>query len=151
VAVLAAEYPDTTIVLDHFAPPVGWLGPMGKRTGRSEGERAGMLAQWREGISALAEHPNVVAKLSGLAFPMLGMPTTRWSRSDVSEAVAPLVDHTTDAFGADRLLYGSNFPMDRSITDYPSLVGALVDLLADRGDDLLRKVFRENAQRIYSL
>jgi L-fuconolactonase len=151
VAVLAAEYPDTTIVLDHFAPPVGCLGPMGKRTGRSEEERAGMLAQWREGISALAEHPNVVAKLSGLAFPMLGMPTTRWSRSDVSEAVAPLVDHTTDAFGADRLLYGSNFPMDRSITDYPSLVGALVDLLADRGDDLLRKVFRENAQRIYSL
>jgi predicted TIM-barrel fold metal-dependent hydrolase len=151
VAVLAAEYPSTTIVLDHFAPPVGWLGPMGKRTGRSEEERAGLLARWREDISAVAEHPNVVAKLSGLAFPMLGMPTARWSRTDVSESVAPLVAHTTDVFGADRLVWGSNFPMDRAITDYPSLVGALVDLLAPRGDELLRKVFRENAQRVYSL
>ena len=41
--------------------------------------------------------------------------------------------------------------MDRAITDYPSLVGALVDLLGARGDELLRKVFRENAQRVYSL
>jgi L-fuconolactonase len=149
VAVLAAEYPDTTIVLDHFAPPVGWLGPMGKTLGRTEEARAGYLATWREGISVLAEHPNVVAKLSGLAFPMLGMPTAHWSRVDVAESVRPLVDHTADAFGADRLMFGSNFPMDRAITDYPSLVGGLVDLLADRGDDLLRKVFRENAQRVY--
>jgi len=151
VAVLAAEYPDTTIVLDHFAPPVGWLGPMGRTLGRTRAQRDGYLAEWREGIDALGRHANVVAKLSGLAFPMLGMPTARWSRDEVAATVGPLVEHTTDVFGADRLMWGSNFPMDRAITDYPSLVGALVDLLAPRGDDLLRKVFRENAQRVYSL
>lgn len=149
VAELAREYPGTTMVLDHFAPPVGWLGPMGRRTGRSEPERNELFHRWRDDIAAVASHPNVVAKLSGLAFPMLGMPTTRWSRTDVSSALAPLVDHTTDLFGPDRLLWGSNFPMDRSITDYPSAVGGLTDLLAPRGDELLRKVFRENAQRVY--
>lgn len=151
VGVLATEYPDTTIVLDHFAPPVGWLGPMGKHTGRSDAERAALFARWRDDIEALATHPNVVAKLSGLAFPMLGMPTVRWSRGDVSAAVAPLVEHTSGVFGSDRLMWGSNFPMDRAISDYPSVVGALVDLLTPRGAELLHKVFRENAQRIYSL
>jgi L-fuconolactonase len=149
VSVLAAEYPQTTIVLDHFAPPVGWLGPMGKTLGRTLEQRDDLLARWREDIAALAQQPNVVAKLSGLAFPMLGMPTARWSRGEVASTVRPLVEHTTDVFGPDRLMWGSNFPMDRAITDYPSLVGALVDLLAPRGDDLLRKVFRENAQRVY--
>lgn len=149
VAELAREYPDTTMVLDHFAPLVGWLGPMGRRTGRSKSERTELFHRWRDDISAVASHPNVVAKLSGVAFPMLGMPTTRWSRADVSTAVAPLVNHTTDVFGPDRLLWGSNFPMDRAITDYPSAVGALADLLSPRGDELLRKVFRENAQRVY--
>lgn len=149
VSVLAREYPDTTIVLDHFAPLVGWLGRMGRSTGRSDQERSELLRRWRDDISDLAGHRNVVAKLSGLAFPMLGMPTTRWSRRDVIAAVAPLVHHTTEVFGPDRLAWGSNFPMDRPIADYPSVVGALVDLLAPRGHELLRKVFRENAQRVY--
>jgi predicted TIM-barrel fold metal-dependent hydrolase len=151
VAELAREYPDTTMVLDHFAPLVGWLGPMGRRTGRSERERTELFHRWRDDIAMVASQPNVVAKLSGLAFPMLGMPTVRWSRTDVAAAVAPLVDHTADVFGPDRLLWGSNFPMDRAITDYPSAVGALTDLLAPRGDELLRKVFRDNARRIYRL
>lgn len=151
VAALAQEYPETTMVLDHFAPLVGWLGPMGRRTGRSAQERSDLLRRWREDISAVAARPNVVAKLSGLAFPMLGMPTARWSRAEVGSALAPLVEHTTEIFGPDRLLWGSNFPMDRAITDYPRAVGALTDLLAPRGDDLLRKVFRDNAQRVYRL
>lgn len=149
VGVLAAAYPETTIVLDHFAPPVGWLGPMGKSLGRTQADRDRALAEWRVGIDMLAAHPNVVAKLSGLAFPMLGMPTERWDRARVAESVAPLVHHTADAFGADRLMWGSNFPMDKAISDYPDVVGALVDLLAPRGDDLLRKVFRDNGLRVY--
>lgn len=157
VGVLAAEYPETTIVLDHFAPPVGWLGPMGKTTGRTQAERDALFEEWQTGISELAEaHPNVVAKLSGLSFPVLGMPTARWSRTDIAENVGSLIRHTVASFGPDRVTYGSNFPMDKAITDYPNLPGALLDVLADvlaeYGDDvLLRNVFRDNAQRIYSL
>lgn len=150
VGVLAAEFPDTTIVLDHFAPPVGWLGPMGQTLGRTQADRDESLAQWRDGIDALAAHPNVVAKLSGLALPVLGMPTARWDRTQAAESVAPLVDHTTAAFGPDRLMWGSNFPIDRAIVAYPDVIGALVDLLAPRGPDLLRKVFRDNGLRVYA-
>lgn len=69
VVVLAKEYPDTTIVLDHFAPPVGLLGPMGKSTGRTTTDRAQLLARWKDDLAALADCTNVVAKHSGLAFP----------------------------------------------------------------------------------
>lgn len=151
VAALAREYPDTTIVLDHYGPPVGWLGPMGRSTGRAESERMELLARWREGISRLAEQSNVVAKHSGLAFPMLGLKERDLTRAQLAELVAPLVDHTTDAFGEDRVLFGSNFPMDKAITSYGAIVGALTDLLAPRGEQVLRKVFGENAQRVYSL
>lgn len=150
VAVLAKEYPETTIVLDHYAPPVGWGGRMGD-TGKTEIERQAILERWRDGMSRLAEHANVVAKHSGLAFPMLGLPTASYTRASLAETVAPLVEHTTDAFGADRLIFGSNFPMDKALAAHDAIVGALVDLLAPRGEAVLRKVFRDNAVRTYGL
>lgn len=149
VATLAEEYPGTTIVLDHYAPPVGWLGPMGRSTGRTRQDRDRILAGWREGIERVAAHRNVVAKHSGLAFPVLGMPTARWSRQQVVDTLAPLVVPITELFGAERLLFGSNFPMDKSIADLPDLVGGLLDLLAPYGEDVLRGTFRDNARRIY--
>jgi L-fuconolactonase len=151
VATLAGEYPETTIVLDHYAPPVGWLGPMGRSTGRTHQGRERILGAWREGIEQLAAHPNVVAKHSGLAFPMLGMPTRRWSRQQVVDTLAPLVVPTTELFGARRLVFGSNFPMDKSIADLPDVVGGLLDLLAPHGEDVLRGTFRDNARRVYRL
>jgi predicted TIM-barrel fold metal-dependent hydrolase len=151
VGVLAAEYPGTTIVLDHYAPPVGWLGPMGRTTGRTAAARSDLLARWRDDLAALAHHGNVVAKHSGLAFPMLGLREVGIGRADLAERLAPLVEHTTDVFGEDRLVFGSNFPMDKAVTTYDVVVGALVDLLAPRGETVLRKVFRDNAVRVYSL
>ena len=150
VVLLAKEYPDTTIVLDHYAPLVGWGGQMGD-TGGTEQERAAILDRWRDALSRLAEHQNVVAKHSGLAFPMLGLPTATYTRASLAEVVAPLVEHTTAAFGPDRLLFGSNYPMDKALAPYPEIVGALADLLVPHGEEVLRKVFRENAQRVYSL
>jgi L-fuconolactonase len=151
VATLAEEYPETTIVLDHYAPPVGWLGPMGRSTGRTQQDRDRILATWHEGIERVAAHTNVVAKHSGLAFPMLGMPTGRWSRQQVVDALAPLVMPTTELFGAERLIFGSNFPMDKPIADLPVVVGGLLDLLAPYGEEVLRGTFRDNARRVYRL
>lgn len=152
VVALAKEYPDTTIVLDHYAPPVGYLGPMGRSTGQTERDRADLFARWKDSIAELAGScPNVVAKHSGLAFPTLGHRQPGISRRQLAEKVAPLVEHTTEVFGEDRLVFGSNFPMDKSITSYGTIVGALVDLLAPYGPDLLRKVFRDNAKAVYKL
>lgn len=151
VVALAKEYPETTIVLDHYAPPVGYLGPMGKAAGHAPADRTRLFAAWKDDIAAVAACPNVVAKHSGLAFPTLGLHEPGIGRERLAELVRPLVEHTTDVFGADRLVFGSNFPMDKSNAAYATIVGALVDLLAPRGEELLRKVFRENAQAVYRL
>ncbi|MDZ5622019.1 amidohydrolase family protein [Nocardioides sp. HM23] len=152
VVVLAKEYPDTTIVLDHYAPPVGYCGPMGRSTGRTDADRADLLARWKEDIAQLAGScPNVVAKHSGLAFPTLGHQQPGIGREQLAERVAPLVEHTTEVFGEDRLVFGSNYPMDKAIATYGTVVGALADLLAPYGPDLLRKVFRDNARAVYRL
>lgn len=150
VAVLAAEYPETTIVLDHYAPPVGWGGPMAG-VGRTQPDRARLLGEWREGISRLAAHRNVVAKHSGLAFPILGLPNGAWDRDRIAATMRPLIDHTQDAFGTDRTLFGSNFPMDKALAPYDQVVGALTDVLAPRGSEVLAAVFHGNVRRIYGL
>ena len=151
VVALAKEFPETTIVLDHYAPPVGILGPMGKAQGRTTTDRADLLARWRDQIATLEAHPNVVAKHSGLAFPTLGLNQPGIGRDELAEKVAPLVQHTTEVFGEDRLLFGSNYPMDKANATYPTIVGALADLLAPYGESLLRKVFHDNVRTVYNL
>lgn len=151
VSKLAQEYPETTIILDHFATPVGYLGPMGKNTGRAERERIDLMVRWRDDLADVASHPNVVAKQSGHAFPMLGLRDTTITREQLAERTAPLINHTAEVFGEDRLVFGSNYPMDKAVTDYGTLVGALVDVLAPRGNALLAKTFRDNAKRVYQL
>lgn len=148
---LATEYPETTIVLDHYATPVGWLGPMGKVTGRSEAARTAIFEQWKDALAKVAQHPNVVSKQSGIAFPMLGLKTDGITRDDLAELTAPMIDHAVDTFGSERIFYGSNFPVDKSIASYEVIVGALADVLARRGPDLLRSVFRDNATRVYRI
>jgi len=151
VVVLAREYPTTTIVLDHYGTPAGVLGPIGARTGRTAEDRASILAAWRDDLAAVAACPNVVSKQSGFAFPPLGLKNTGISRDDLAGLAAPLVEHAADCFGPDRMLFGSNFPMDKAVTSLSTVIGALVDVLAPRGPDVLAKVFRENAVRVYSL
>jgi L-fuconolactonase len=124
---------------------------MGKRTGRDEQSRADLLNRWRDDIAAVAAHPNVVAKQSGFAFPPLGNRRIGIGRADLAELAAPLIEHTADVFGPERQVFGSNFPMDKSLTDHATVVGALYDVLAPRGDELLAKVFRDNAIRVYGL
>ena len=150
VAVLAAEYPETTIVLDHYAPPVGWGGPMAG-VGRTQADRDRLLGEWQDAIGRLAAHQNVVAKHSGLAFPILGLPNGTWDRARIADTMRPLIDHTQDVFGIDRTLFGSNFPMDKALAPYDQIVGALTDVLAPRGADVLAAVFHQNARRIYGL
>jgi predicted TIM-barrel fold metal-dependent hydrolase len=148
VVTLAAEYPDVTIVLDHYATPVGLFGPRGRRTGRTEADRRAILDRWTDDIAAVAALPNVVAKHSGLGMPVLG-----WagpvSTAEFRDAVAPLVSLTQELFGADRTLWASNFPMDKPVVSLPGTVVALLDILGSDADPQL--LLRDNARRIYRL
>ncbi|AZG47622.1 amidohydrolase family protein [Gordonia insulae] len=155
VVMLAREYPETTIVVDHIGAPVGVFGPVGSRTGATAGARADILRLWRERMVTLAACPNVVVKLSGLALPVLGYGRERWgnigSRATLAEMAGPLVEHVIGHFGADRVMFGSNFPIDKPNAALDMIIGSLIDLLAPRGDYVLRKAFRENAMRVYGI
>jgi predicted TIM-barrel fold metal-dependent hydrolase len=153
---LVDRYPETTFVLDHFATPVGLLGPRGKHTGRTPEQVDGMLAALHDDVSALAERPNVVAKLSGLGMPVLGgdlrpqaIGLADVGRSELVDTVAPLVQHTHKAFGSDRSMWASNFPMDKPTLTLPATLGVLVEVLGDDAD--LTALTRDVATRVYRL
>ncbi|MET4166465.1 L-fuconolactonase [Gordonia terrae] len=155
VILLAREYPDTTIILDHFGIPAGVFGPVGVRTGATAAARADIWRLWRERMTTLATYRNVVVKLSGLAMPILGYGHERWGniggQATLAEMIGPFVEHVITHFGSDRIMFGSNYPIDRPNAAVDVLVGALVDCVSQWGSEALRKVFRDTAFRVYSI
>ncbi|TCJ28319.1 amidohydrolase family protein [Nocardioides jejuensis] len=150
---LVRAYPETTFVFDHYGSPVGLLGPRGTSTGRSAAERADQLARWRDDVSALAAEPNVVAKHSGLGMPVLGAEVRRPRTAPLDprfvDTVAPLIRHLHDAFGADRTMWASNFPMDKPGLGIPASITLLLDVLGSDADtDLL---LRDVGRRTYRI
>lgn len=150
--VLAAEYPGTTFVLDHYATPVGIFGPRGRSTGRTPEQRAGILARWRDDVEALAALPNTVAKHSGLGMPMLGDPPRRpvgaGSFASLVDRCAPLIQHVQHVFGPQRTMWASNFPIDKPVHTIPATIAVLTEVLPDADLDLL---LRDVARRIYRI
>lgn len=93
VASLAATVPDLRVVLDHLGKP-------------AVGTASGPLApteDWVRDLHALARHPQVLCKLSGLPAEAGG----DWD----AEQVAPFLDVALDAFGPERLMWGSDWPV----------------------------------------
>jgi predicted TIM-barrel fold metal-dependent hydrolase len=116
-------------------------------------QHAGMLedvsptavAQWQQGLETLAREPNVYAKLSGFG---------TFIRRNDPEHIAHVIRETVDIFGADRCLWGSNFPIEKLWTDYSSLVSAHlagVDGLGVPAGAARRAIFYETASRLYRL
>jgi predicted TIM-barrel fold metal-dependent hydrolase len=151
--VLAREYPETTFVLDHYATPVGLLGPRGKTTGRTDQERSTLVATWRDDVAALGALPNVVAKHSGLGMPLLGSDRRRPLAADavsvMTDQVSPLIRHVHDTFGSDRTMWASNFPIDKPELSLPATLRLITDVLG--GDADLTKLVRDVARRVYRI
>ena len=125
---LAADFPETVFSLNHG----GYYLPA------SDGQRD----VWHRGIKLLASQPNTVVKASG--FDMVD-PT--WSRSGYADYVRTLLD----VFGIDRVMFGSNFPVDRRTTTYRALVEATLDVTSDLGDEERDRFFYLNAVRTYRI
>ncbi|WP_433680682.1 amidohydrolase family protein [Nocardia sp. CA-119907] len=154
---LAQRYPEVPIVLDHLATPAGIFGPIGKHTGANPSQRRELFIRWRDDLTALAENANVVAKVSGLMMPVLGHPVPRRGTSTpvpvLLDRIRPLFAHAYDVFGPERLLWGSNFPVDKPITTIPDSVEIIATAIAERGGghQELEQIFRTNAQRTYRI
>jgi len=127
-AALVGQFPNTTFVLVH--------------AGMLESSDPAHVEPWRAGLTVLAEHPNVVVKLSGQG--------TFVHRVD--EPLIRLVTATTlELFGPPRCMFGSNFPIESIWTDFPTLVDAWLRVLGDLDRDARRDVLGATARRVYSL
>ncbi|MEU0499003.1 amidohydrolase family protein [Mycobacterium sp. NPDC006124] len=125
---LVRRHPDLRFVLDHGAKPpiaLGWS------------------QRWADGVSALAENPNVWCKLSGL------VTEASWNQWRVDD-LQPYVDHLLDTFGVSRLMFGSDWPVCELAARYDEVLAAAMATLADLDADDLRKVMRDNALNVYS-
>jgi L-fuconolactonase len=143
----AQAVPDLSIVLDHIGMPVG--------VGRYAGRRAEVFENWRQGIRALAACPNVVVKLGGFVMPIAGF---GWHERPVPAGSEELAQATrdyyltvVDAFGPDRCMFESNFPMDREACGHNVLWNSFKRIAADFSDTEKDSLFRRTAARIYRL
>jgi predicted TIM-barrel fold metal-dependent hydrolase len=125
---LAQACPKVTFVLQH-AGMLEDLSPPGR-------------AAWSAGMQGLAACPNVVAKLSGLG--------TFLHRNDAAH-IADVVRKTLALFGADRCLFGSNFPIEKLWTRYPDLIDAYQAATAELSPTEREHVFSRTAARVYRL
>jgi L-fuconolactonase len=126
-AAALADHPELTIVVEH----AGWP--------RSDAPEE--YALWKRGISALASlGDNVHCKLSGLAMPLHSME---------ADALRPWIEHCLEAFGIDRCMFASNFPVDAMHGTFDQLYSGFDQVTADLDADERDKLFAANAERLY--
>ena len=142
---LARAFPHQPIVLDHFGGPLG-IGPY-------EGRRAEIFEQWKLDVAALAQCPNVVAKLGGLVMPINGFGFHKRDKPATSdELVTATRDyylHMIDCFGPDRCMFESNFPVDKQSCSYPVLWNSFKKIAAGCSASEKAALFHDTATRVY--
>lgn len=121
---------ETEFILDHVAKP---------------DIRAGVLDPWREQMAELASLPNVVGcKISGM---VTEADHAHWTPSDLE----PYVAHALKVFGEDRVMFGGDWPVATLASTYRRWVETLSDLTNHLSDNAKRKLWAENARRVYRL
>ena len=125
---LARGFPGVTFVLLH--------------AGMLEDRSAEGWTRWREGMTALAACPNIHVKLSGLGTFEHRCSAALWK---------PVVEETLSIFGAQRCLFGSNWPIESLWTSYDRIIDVMRECTAALTEEERRAVFHDTAQRIYRL
>jgi L-fucono-1,5-lactonase len=124
----AQSVPQLSFVLDHGGnPPVA----------------AGALEPWAAAVRALAACPNVACKLSGLA--------TETAPGAPPAAVRLVADVILSAFGANRVMFGSDWPVCLLASDYPGVMGLARTLTAGLSEAERAAVFAGTAARVYRI
>lgn len=126
---LAEALPQVSFVLDHLGKPA---------------LASHDLDDWARGLRALARQPNVSAKLSGL---VTEADWAAWTPADLRPAVAQALE----AFGPDRLMFGSDWPVCLLATTYQRWIDVLSDLLAECDGPQRDAIWRRTALRAYRL
>jgi L-fuconolactonase len=144
---LARAFPDTTIVLDHLGGPV--------LRGEFPGTPEAIFARWQRDILELAACPNVVMKAGGIQMPVNGFGWHERARPPTSDELLavnrPWYQHVIDAFGPDRTMFESNFPVDRASCSYTVLWNQFKKISAGFSAAERAALFAGTAARVYRL
>jgi L-fuconolactonase len=105
---------------------------------------SGCHEPWSRHLKELAELPNVVAKLSGL------VTEASW-RDWTPHGLQPFVDVALDAFGADRLMFGSDWPVCTLAAEYDTVIATARTLTAALSIGERGALFATTATRVYGL
>ncbi len=144
---LAKAFPEQTIVLDHCGTPLNIASYRGTLHEHFD--------RWRGSIQALAGCDNVHVKLGGLAMAFCGMPEEGPCNGSGSEHLAglwrPYVETCIEAFGPERAMFESNYPVDRWGASYEVLWNTFKRLARGYSDDEKRALFAGTAARVYGI
>lgn len=125
---LARELPELTVVLDHLGKP-----PLADPSG---------MDVWRAGIASLARQENAVAKLSGLHVSGVDY---------AADSLREVFSLAVDAFGPERLMLGSDWPVSTLGAPYGRTVDVLLELVATLSPAEQDAVLEGTATRVYGL
>ena len=126
---LAKRFPEQTLVLDHIAKP-------------SIKDRS--ISPWDKQIRELAKHPNLFCKISGM------VTEAKWE-SWRAEDFGPYLDVVFEAFGADRIIYGSDWPVCLLSGSYEQVYTLTHDYVQKHAPGAEAKILGQNAVRAYRL
>jgi predicted TIM-barrel fold metal-dependent hydrolase len=126
LAALAGRHPDVRLVLVHAGLPM-------QRTNE-------YFDSWQQSMGELAEHPNVVCKISGLGL---------WDPLWTFESIRPWVLGCIESFGTQRCMFGSNWPIDRQYSSFDALLSAYRACIAPFTAIEQDAMIGGNAARIY--
>jgi L-fuconolactonase len=133
---LVGRLPEQAFVLDHIAKP--------NISRPKPGEDCREFDNWVKGIRALGQNPRVYCKLSGL---ITEADWRGWRADDFK----PYLDIVFEAFGADRLMFGSDWPVCLLAGTYAQVKRLIEDHTSDFERSVLEKIFGNNAARFYGL
>lgn len=127
-AELFSSVPDLNVALCH-------CGSLSQQDSAS-------VSEWKLGLQALAQVPNMLCKISGF-----GMFDHQWSE----QTIAPYIHRAIEIFGPNRVAFGSNFPVDKLYASYGDTMGAYLRICDCYSTTEREAMFKTNAEEFYRI
>lgn len=129
---ICRRLPKLKVILDHF--------------GNVELTDKPLDPEWVKKFREVAKHPNVYCKVSALYGRVKQQPASK-----SLDLYKPILDLAMEAFGEDRIMFGSDWPVSEATADYAAVVNLAKEYFADKGQTVVNKVFCRNAAKFYGI
>ena len=126
---LVKKFPEQKFVIDHIAKPY---------------IKEGLIGEWKHAMKNIAQYPNVYCKISGM---VTEADQQLWKPEDFT----PYLDAAVDAFGTNRTMFGSDWPVCLAAASYTAMMDIVKDYFSSFSDTEQNNFFGNNAAAFYKL